>query len=354
MLPGVTKTKAPAPPVLPPELWRQLYDAAARFQSVAPWRWMDDTHIFGVNNEHGVRLVSVLGNMGEVFGLASHRGSTGIHALFRLLNHEVEPENPDMAFQQDAVLMDFVPARELRPTDRAILRRIPFRSAAAGAELLPQFYSHKPGFVPWYINEAEGRALLDDLDKALLYAELVRTDPVRFCTSTRQKLPFLPARTAAPLKAEEVEWQNVSAAPPPLDPPLEMLAAGAATLLQLPRGAEDTWELESFHARMAIAESPRPYWAKVALVVHAGTGMILGSQIGNSRETMAEAAAQAWIGCVKKSGVRPKRVKVRSANLEQALQPLALAFKTRLERVARLPELEMARRSLERDLPALP
>jgi hypothetical protein len=105
---------------------------------------------------------------------------------------------------------------------------------------------------------------------------------------------------------------------------------------------------------MAIAESPRPYWAKVAMVVHSGTGMILDCKVGNLRQTMAEAAGQAWIGCIKKSGVRPKRVKVRSANLEQALQPLALALKTRLERVARLPELEMARRSLERDLPALP
>jgi hypothetical protein len=347
-------TKAPAPPVVPPELWRQLYETAARFQRLAPWRWMDDTHLFGVNNEHGVRFVSVLGGMGEVFGLASHRGSTGIHTLFRLLNGEVEPENPDMAFEQDAVVMDFVRAGELRPPDRAILRQIQFRPVAAGAKLFPQFYSHKPGFVPWYINEAEGRALIDDLEKAQLYAELVRTDPERFSTITRQKLPFLPARTAAPLKAEEVEWQNVSAAPPPLDPPLEMLAAGAAALLQLPRSDEDTWELESFHARMAIGESPRPCWAKVTLVVHAGTGMILESQIGTSRQTMAEVAGQAWVGYVKKTGIRPKRVKVRSANLEQALRPLALALKTRLDRVARLPELEAARCALERDLPAMP
>jgi hypothetical protein len=354
MLRRMMTSKGPAPPVVPTELWRQLYETAGRFQRLAPWRWMDDTHLFGVNNEHGVRLVSVLGGMGQVFGLASHRGSTGIHALFRLLNGEVEPENPEVSFEQDAVVMDFTPAHDLRPADRGIIRKIHFQPVAGRGGLFPQFYSHKPGYVPWHINEAEGRAMLDDLDKALLYAELVRRDPKRFNTITRQKLPFLPARTAGPLKAEEVEWQNVAAAPPPLDPPLEFLAAGAGALLQLPQSAGEVWELESFHAHIAIGEAPRPYWAKIALAVHARGGRILASQAGNPRQTMAEVAGQTWMGCARQSGVRPKKVKVRSVNLEQALRPLAVALKTRLERVARLPALEAARRSLEHAFPALP
>jgi hypothetical protein len=343
----MVKTKAPAPPTLPPDLWRQLYETAARFQCLAPWRWMDDVHLFGINNEHGVRMVSVLGGMGEVFGLASHRGSTGIHSLFRLLNGEVEPDDPEMAFQQDAVLLDFTAAGNLRPVDRALQRQIHFQPVAAKPKLFPQFYSHKPGYVPWHINEAEGRALLDDLDKALLYAELVRTDPERFSTITRQKLPFLPARTAAPLTTEQVEWQNVSATPPPLDPSLEFLAAGAGALLQLSQRAGDVWELESFYSDMAIGESPRPYWAKIGLLVHAGNGLVLEYQMGNPRQTLAETAGHALIGCVKKMSVRPKTINVRSVNLKQALQPLAAALKIPLEQVARLPELEVARRSLE-------
>jgi hypothetical protein len=340
-------TKAPVPPILPLELWRQLYEAAARFQRLAPWEWMDDTHLFGIDNEHGVRVVSVLGAMGQVFGLASHRGSAGIHSLFRLLNGQIEPEDPEMAFQQDTVLMDFAPPRELRPADRLILRQIQFQPVAGRPKRVPQFYSHKPGYVPWHINEAEGRAALDDLDKALLYAELVRTDPEIFCTITRQKVPFLPAQTKASLTVEQVEWQTVAAPPPRLDAPPDFLAAGVASLLQLPQSAGGVWELDAFYSEMAIAELPRPYWAKIALSVEAHSGIILECQMGNPRQTMAESAGLALIACVKKAGARPKTIKVRSLNLEQALQPLADALKTCLERADTLPAMEAARAALE-------
>ncbi|MEI6783173.1 MAG: hypothetical protein WCQ21_19890, partial [Verrucomicrobiota bacterium] len=59
--------QSPPAPVVPLDLWRELYQAAASFQVLAPWQWMHDTHVLGINNEHGVRLVTVLGNMGEVF-----------------------------------------------------------------------------------------------------------------------------------------------------------------------------------------------------------------------------------------------------------------------------------------------
>src|SRR5580658_8874668 len=53
----MAKRKTAAAPTVPLELWRELYQAAACFQQLAPWQWMDDIHVFGVNNEHGVRLV---------------------------------------------------------------------------------------------------------------------------------------------------------------------------------------------------------------------------------------------------------------------------------------------------------
>ena len=97
--------KGPPAPTIPLDLWRELYQAAAGFQLLAPWQWMDDTHVFGINNEHGVRLVTVLGNMGEVFGLASYRGSAGATFLLRLRSGDFLPENPDARFYQDALLV---------------------------------------------------------------------------------------------------------------------------------------------------------------------------------------------------------------------------------------------------------
>jgi hypothetical protein len=70
----MAKRNLPTAPVVPLELWRALYQAASEFQLLAPWRWMDDRHVLGINSALGVRLVTVMGSLGEVFGLAESLG----------------------------------------------------------------------------------------------------------------------------------------------------------------------------------------------------------------------------------------------------------------------------------------
>ena len=154
------KSDLPAPTV-PLELWRELYQAAASFQVLAPWQWMHDSHVLGISNEHGARLTSVLGNLGEVFGLASYRGSVGANFLLRLRRGDFAPEHPDARFYQDALLVDFVPRKDLQKEERAIIQQIAFEPPVRRPKLFPQFQSHKPGYTPWFIEEAEGRLLLD-------------------------------------------------------------------------------------------------------------------------------------------------------------------------------------------------
>ena len=180
-------------PTISLDLWRELYQAAASYQLLAPWQWMDDTHVLGVNNEHGVRLASVLGNLGELFGLASYRGSAGANFLLRLRRGEFAPENPDARFYQDALLVDFVPRKDLRKEERAIVQQIAFQPPVRKPTLFPQFQSHKPGYTPWFIDEAEAPLLLDDLRKVVRFAELLRTK-LALCDSRQDnEFPFFPA-----------------------------------------------------------------------------------------------------------------------------------------------------------------
>ncbi len=251
---------APVPPSVPLDLWRELYRAATRFHVLAPWQWTDDTHIFGVSNEHGTRLVSFLGGMGEVFGLVSYRGSTGANFLLRLLNGQFAPEDPDGIFYQDAVLADLVPLKELDKTDRAVIKQIDFKAAATKPKLYPEFKSHKPGYVPWYLNEAEARLLLDDLNKAARFAELFRTKPNLFDARKANEFPFLPATGTGPLTADQLEWQTIFADPPPDDPLVAPQDFDLAALLKLPQVSKTVWELTAFYTLMPIRQSPRPYY----------------------------------------------------------------------------------------------
>ena len=339
--------KSPRAPALPLDLWRELYEAAARFQLLAPWQWMDDTHIFGINNEHGVRLVVVMGTLGEVFGLASYRGSAGANFLLRLLRGEFAPESPDIGFYQDALLVDFVPRKNLRKEARAIIQQLDFQPPVRKPKLFPEFQSHKPGYVPWFIDETEARLLLDDLRKAVPFAELLRANLALYDSRQDNEFPFFPATVAEPLTLDQFEWHNIAAAPPPADPPVDTHAFDLAPLLALPQPPQSVWELTAFYALMPIGEPPRPYFPKTALGVDATTGMILAFQLGGPDHTMAQTAARVLVQSITASGSRPAAIKMDSINLIRALQPLADALGAKLLQAKSLPMANEARRSLE-------
>lgn len=343
----MAKKNTPPAPTIPLDLWRELYQAAASFQLLAPWQWMDDTHVFGVNNEHGVRLVTVLGSMGEVFGLASYRGSAGANFLLRLRSGQFAPESPDARFYQDALLVDFVPRKELRKEERAIIQQIVFQPPVRKPKLFPEFQSHKPGYVPWFIDEAEARLLLDDLRKAVPFAELLRTNLAAYDSRQENEFPFLPASVSEPLTLDQFEWHTISPVPPPADPPADINAFDLPPLLALPQPPESAWELTAFYSPAPIGEPPRPYYPKLALGVDATTGMVLAFQLAAPDHTMAQTAAHGLIQSIQASGCRPAAIKLDSINLIRALQPLANALGAKLLQAKSLPSANEARRSLE-------
>ena len=308
---------------------------------------MDDTHILGVNNEHGVRLVTVLGNRGEIFGLASYRGSAGADFLLRLRRGEFDPENRDTGYYQDALLVDFVPRKDLRKEARAIIQQLDFQPPARKPKLFPEFQSHKPGYLPWFIEEAEARLLLDDLRKATAFAELLRTNLTLYESRHENEFPFFPLSASEPLTLDQFEWHIISAVPPSADPPLDTHAFDLPPLLALPQSAQTTWELTAFYSTMAISEPPRPYYPKMAIGADAATGMILAFHLGAPEQTMAQTAALGLVQSITASGCRPGAIMMDSINLIRALQPLADALGAKLLQAKSLPMANEARRSLE-------
>jgi hypothetical protein len=341
------KKNTPPAPAIPLELWRELYHAAAGFQLLAPWKWMDDTHIFGINNEHGVRLVTVMGSLGEVFGLASYRGSTGANFLLRLLHGEFAPESPDAGFYQDALLVDFVPRTDLWKEERAIIQQIHFQPPVRKPTLFPKFQSHKPGYTPWFIDEAEACLLLDDLRKALPFSELIRTNLALYDSRQENEFPFFPASVSEPLTLDQFEWHTIAPVPLPADPPIDPQAFDLPLLLALPQPPQSAWELTAFYAPTPVGEPPRPYYPKLALGVDAATGMILAFQLTGPAQTMAQTAARGLVQSIQSSGSRPAAINMDSVSLIRALQPLAAALGVKVAQAKSLPMANEARRSME-------
>src|SRR2546422_922833 len=151
---------APPPPVVP-ETWRALLDAASDFAATAPWEYMYDSDVVGlIDPATGeTRIGTVLGNAGEVFAAIFYRRATGLRWILQMLNDAPDPENLNTAEGIDALKLEFVPKRELRTEDLAMLNAAGFKPKGKGA-VWPQFRAAEPGWHPWHINQREADELL--------------------------------------------------------------------------------------------------------------------------------------------------------------------------------------------------
>jgi hypothetical protein len=201
--------------------------------------------------------------------------------------------------------------------------------------------------VPWGIDEAEERLLLDDLRKTVPFAELLRTNLAVYDPRQENEFPFFPASVSEPLTLDQFEWHTISPVSPPADPPADTNAFDLPPLLALPQPPESAWELTAFYSPTPVGEPPRPYYPKLALGVDAATGIILAFQLAAPDHTMAQAAARGLIQSIQASGCRPAAIKLDSLNLICALQPLANALGAKLLQSKSLPRANEARRSLE-------
>lgn len=343
----MSRQRALPAPIVPDDLWRELYVKAREFQQLAPWEWMDDTHLLGISNEHGVRLISVLGAIKEVFGFASYRGSVGANYLLRLLKGEISPEGPHAGYGQRALLVDFVPRGELRKEDKAIIKRIGFQPAAGSPRLFPEFYSHEPGLVPWFIDETEARLLLDDLARLIPFATLVQSHPGGYEAAPEGHFAFFPEPFTEPLTWGQLDWRVVTT-----EPDADYLAIDPArfdpeSLRGLPQDPGAVWELSTAYSNARIIESPRPFWAKLALAVDGHSGHVIQFHLGGRDDRMAQAAAQCLIQSIQAVGVRPGTVAMDSSELGQAVAPLLTSLKIRLLPAKQMPLTAEARAALE-------
>jgi hypothetical protein len=339
------KKSALAAPSVSAEIWRELYAKAREFQELAPWEWMEDVHILGVNNQHGVRLISVLGAMEEVFGFASYRGSVGANYLLKLISGEISPQGPQAGFGQRALLLDFVPRSQLRKEDKAILQQIGFKPLAGKPQRYPEFYSHEPGYVPWFIDLNEARLLLDDLAKLMPFVKLLKEDPNGYDRHQNGEFAFFPETFTEPLTWEQIDWRVVSAAPDAADPPIELAQFDIASLSGLAQTRGSVWELSTEYTNAPIGEPPRPYWPKLGLLVDGGSGLVLGFKISGPDKTTAHTTAECLAEGLRVVQARPETVALSSTDLIQAVSPLLRSLNIGVLRAQRLPMTEEARAS---------
>src|SRR5919199_91997 len=176
----------------------RLYASAVRVKALAPWEWMTEADVFGVQNPETDELgfVSVMGMLGEHYAVSLYLGSKGLYEfwVFEEIGHLASPEG---LLEIPQLQASFENRNELHNKDREVIKELGLKFR--GRHAWPMFRSYRPGFAPWFVEAEEARFLTYALDQLLDVAPRFREDPSLLESSDESYLVRAPRREGGTL-----------------------------------------------------------------------------------------------------------------------------------------------------------
>lgn len=351
--------------------WRALYTAAATLKQLAPWSWMADSDLFGVEEpETGeVSWCCVLGQLGQLFALAAYPGAEGLDFYRRVEGGDIDPE--EAFFGQRCLMASFGDRDEIDKKDLAVIRALGLKFR--GASDWPCFRSYEPGYVPWYLDRDQARRLTLVLEQSIKVATRCRTDVImvapdraerylvrttRGGSSSFRRKPDPPGSDPPPAPKERsasgssrpaLAWRDVRRQlprlqPRPAPPPLD--TERVESLRSKVERVETTWELDVFHLPYPVADGKaRPFYPRVLLLVDRMDKLVLHVELARNR-SMLDLARGELLKTIHRAAAAPSAVAVTRTEIREALEPLCVALGCQLGQAAGLEALAEAKTNL--------
>lgn len=328
------------------EEWRRLYEASVRVHELAPWQWMEEDDLFGVQSSATGQtgFVSVMGMAGEHFALGLYLGSWGLYSFWDF-HENAEYFEPQQLFEIPQLQVSFENRSELHKQDHEVIKQLGLKFR--GSHAWPMFRSIRPGYLPWFITADEGRFLVEALDQVADVAARFKANPA-LLDALDDDSYLIRVRRAGKDKAI---WEDEIRKVKP-----EGMAINVVTdqrlldkVKTLPRG-KTRLEIDLFPLPAPIHEKgARPYMPYMLMVVDAASGMILGADLLQPEPTLDHM----WgtfplrvLNVFARLGAVPQEIRLRSSLLTQLTQDMADELQVKLKQSSRLAKLEAAQNML--------
>ena len=314
------------------DVWRGLYEAAVRVKEMAPWEWMTEAHVFGVQDpETGeIGFVSVMGMLGEYYAISLYPNPEALYSFWMV--QEMGPDiNPDALLEIPQTHASFEDRGDLEDKDREVIKELGLKFR--GRKEWPMFRSYRPGYAPWFVEAEEARRLTNALDQLTDVAPRFREDPSLLELASDEEplgdesyLVRVPREEGGALVWEDRRMEVPPPEPSPIEIEVDFRVLG--DLERLTRGGEV--EMDFFMLPTPIMEGKdRPFFPYMLLTVDAGSGMVLGHDllsVDPSLEAMWASIPQTVAEEFAAAEIVPEKVTAGSEPLYGLLQPLAESF----------------------------
>ena len=331
--------------------WRRLYQAAIRIKEVAPWEWMEETDIFGVQNPETGELgfVSVMGVLGEHLAVALYPGPEGLQAFWEF-EAIAEYAPPEAVLGLLHFQASFEDRNYLSPQDRAVIKKLGYKFR--GRQAWPLFRSYRPGYCPWYLEPAEARFLAHALEQAVDVTLRFGDNPEILATLDENTyLVRVPREEDGALVWED---QVLKVPPPEPQPiPIAMDVDVLDEVKELPR-ATNLLEVDFFAVPACVGEKgTRPFYPYMFLMVESEIGLIVGMELLEPTPGLKEMWGRIPLTLLRqlaRMGVVPERIRVRTPLFCEMLRPVAGELGLEVTASDTLPALDEAREELLKTL----
>jgi hypothetical protein len=321
--------------------WLRLYRAADAFRDLAPWEWMDDDRIFGVQcPETGqIYYCCVLGALKEVFALIAYEGAEGLEGYLKTLSGEITA-GPLITEHQLCLAATFDDRSCQEPRDLAVIRDLGLKYR--GRNAWPLFRHHMPGLFPWHLSAAQAGALATCLEQGVDVLSRYAGDR-RLLTGPAMGRHLVRVLETSP--DGETKWCDKTLVPAPLQhnaPNIPINEIGIARLRRSPKKHSGDWEIGYAYFPACIQEhrEERPYMTRLLVIVDVQSRFILSMGL-EAPDKHLPAFRDTLLSCLEEAQQWPQRFLVNHENAATLAAPIAKALGITLKRVDDLPVFNM-------------
>lgn len=328
---------------------KELLDLAIRVKQLAPWQWMEETDLIGVENPDTgeIGFISVMGSVGEYEAVAVYLGAEGFHGFLDVV--EDDTATADRLVELPHLQAAFSERKYLEKWDRNLIRHLGMKVASAW----PMFRSYRPGYLPWFVTVTEARFLIHALSQTLEIASCLRDGVQPFNPTGRFDEGGYPMRVSRRIESgliwEDQVWQIAR----PRSEPIRAIV-DSVVLEQLKRIPQSQLQLEAdFLLAPAKIGAPgeRPLAPYVLMVADSESGFILGGDVMTAGTSLAGTRASlpnSFAKILLQNRISPRRVVVRSEWLRNLLKPLTQSLNIELIQSENLPSIDEAANSMKK------
>ncbi|QWU13828.1 hypothetical protein SAMN04487895_10162 [Paenibacillus sophorae] len=319
---------------------RPMYEAAAAFKKLECWNWLSNSHIFGIQNPESdeIGYCCVMGNGGEMYGIAIYLGTEGLDVLLKLLRGELQG-NP--LFVQHCLLMSFGGRDELYPEEYKQIKDLGL--SFRGRTAWPTFRLYEPGYVPWPVmTEEHLRYFSLCLEQAAALALEVQDDPDYLFEGQGERFLVRIPELAAD---QQHVWTSRWVVPKPLVEKNAELAPineiRCAHIRKMPQPDNLVWEAGLYYLPAPVMEGERPYYPQLFIIGEQTTGMIIHSGL-KQKDRILQHCADDLLSLLEKMNTRPAKLLFADEEMARTWLHLLGTLEIEVYVAERLPLLEEA------------